>query len=757
MRILPKEVVLAEMGRRVSGLSRFDADDAPSSFIADSWANCLLGSLPFGARNAVRREYLKMRNAPHATPNFMDDRWPKANHYLHDLCVRIDRLPLPLSAGDGEIIKYAERQAKNSKELAIDGFPLSVRLAYASTLGINTDNIKFKTDEGLSQRLMCSKFWRRRLRKGLGREIESINRNELGLVSKFRQPYVSNDTLDARRSQRRRNRQMMECVEVINDLGQSFTLIDLVERSVSNPAIRRAELMARISGFERIAIECEHAGEFITLTCPSKYHARRVSGRRNPKFAGFAPDEGARYLSRVWARILTELSRNNIKVYGFRVAEPHHDGTPHWHGLFFMPKDQVQKFRQIVAKHAVREEKEELRLHYCMTQKEAKLKAKNKQESLRASGAKVPSLDSLLQTIKTEVSFWSCPPKGAFDLVRARVDFKAIDWSRGSAAGYIAKYIAKNIDGQNVHGETIGLDYEVEGRLTAAESAERVDAWASRWGIRQFQQIGGAPVTIWRELRGWDYAADGAEDVLLRASIAADIGDWGRFVEVMGGYAKSRKDQPLKLHRDPTEELNMYQEPCDNVLRGVVDVATGELAITRKMVWKMVWGGSLGGAAAPWTCVNNSTKNQIRKPQELTAESFEGVLLENDDFSIFDINEPDFSMDGYADLVQMNIESTLRDDYGQVSRLLKDFRQSTKDHSRGLEVIADVKAGYIPFEWGKPLTKPTRFSDLPAGKSSRLDYKKPASLIDQIIKSKRVLREQAAFSDMANSMQELLF
>jgi hypothetical protein len=48
-----------------------------------------------------------------------------------------------------------------------------------------------------------------------------------------------------------------------------------------------------------------------------------------------------------------------LQVYGFRVAEPQHDGTPHWHLLLFMPKERVKQVGNVPRDYAMREDSNE--------------------------------------------------------------------------------------------------------------------------------------------------------------------------------------------------------------------------------------------------------------------------------------------------------------------------------------------------------------------------------------------------------------
>lgn len=586
-------------------------------------------------------------------------------------------LPLDSSAGDDEIAADAEKTSrfasgwwnKAETRLLHDRWMAEIRLGgaekwaeYAAAArldnvrvlagkcaarGVDASDLLEKlekgkgiTVDGLVKRLSDAAWCRMRLRRVFVRMREGVLRNDVGEVGAFKGLYVSDDLLNTRRGQRRRHEGVLEAVVMINELGQSFKLGELAAKSNANPAIRRAELMVRIAGFEQIAKDVGHVGEFITLTCPSAYHARHYkSGRRNDKFNDTTPREAAAYLNCVWARIRAALKDEDIKIYGFRVAEPHHDGTPHWHGLFFMERRHVLRFRQIVALHGCRQDKEELGLRYFLSKAQMRVHAKEIQaaEKLRAAdgGGKARSVAKILDgfTVATEAEFWANADFWRIRKASPRVEFTHINWKRGSAAGYIAKYIAKNIDGKDANGDSVGVDLEALDGRSVAETAERVDAWASGWGVRQFQQIGGAPVSVWRELRRLDAASLDEGSDLMRAAVAADAGDWAKFCVVMGGIKAGRADMPVALYKEDLKMLNKYGEPGAPSVRGVIETQTGLFKISRVHEWTAVRNG---GNAAAWTCVNNCRKQKFFGDEAPNLKTLPviGTLTANEDFYV---------------------------------------------------------------------------------------------------------------------------
>jgi hypothetical protein len=419
--------------------------------------------------------------------------------------------------------------ADNYSRLCSRMHSLAARRDFATYIGVSPPRGKRVSDDGAIARLNDPLWWRRALRKTWTRSAENGLRR-IGLIRRGRDPYASEYAVRHRRAQRGRMRSYLEAHAAINEDNVQLSLLELAEHSLSNPALRRGEFMTRLRGFEELAQDHKHAALFLTLTAPSHFHAQLAKGGANPNYARAVVRDAQAWLCSMWARVRSKLRRLSIAVYGFRIAEPHHDATPHWHIVAFLPTSAVAAFSLVVSSYWLSEHGDEpgAREHRCR--------------------------------------------------------IETIDPEKGSACAYLAKYVAKNIDG-----ESIADDEDFETGQEIADSIARVDAWASVHGIRQFQQIGGAAVGIWREARRLREPVDDRD--IERARLAADAGDWRAFTYAASGDGlHAHRKTSLKLERVSTLERNRYGERRHPRIVGIRYASA--VAITRPHSWRIERAGT---------------------------------------------------------------------------------------------------------------------------------------------------------------------
>ena len=446
----------------------------------------------------------------------------------------------------------------------------------------------------------------------------------MGQVSDRASAYCSFDCVFNHQNQKKKNWDYIENHILEDDeTGEQIEMKDMVVKSQSNPKLRRMELMTRIRGIENIGNELGLSGLFLTLTAPSKYHSVKHSsvgaGYFNENWNYASPRETQEYLNGVWGKIRTKLSNSELRWFGVRVAEPHHDGTPHWHMLLWCRPEDEKAIKKIFIHYATQVDKHEL----------------------MKSGKFNPE---------------------------PRCEIKPIDPEQGSATGYIAKYISKNIDGY-------GMDDEVsdESGKSMKYNAQHVSAWASRWRIRQFQFFGGAPITTYRELRRLanidraafadyiyslergdlvrlftdaftqEYPEDfvGArfdvkrmtkddlknlliknykiesregEEQVIEAMVSADEGNVAGYNSAQGGMFVKRKNLLITNEY----EIEPYAGVYCNTLRKLKGIkALGEVILTRVKKWTITQKsgavGLSGDEIAPWSSVNNCTQEVMDK------------------------------------------------------------------------------------------------------------------------------------------------
>ena len=468
-------------------------------------------------------------------------------------------------------------------------------IAICETVGV--DCPAALTATGAVNRLLDQVWWRRVLRRKVARVVEA-GAIKLGLVNRKDGGYCSSTAIKTRRDQNARNAAMLSKTLLRNEAGQVYTLADLAKTSTANPEIRGGELMVRIRGCEEYADQAGHVGYFLTGTCPSSYHAIRLSGRGrwsrvepNPSYDGVStPRDAQGWLRDKWAKTRAQWARDGVKVYGFRVAEPHHDGTPHWHLLlWFESQEQAIQGLSTFGKYWL------------------------------SDGGDVQAVPDGERVIRF-ASLTKDHERGA---CKNRVNIKRM--YAGGAAGYVAKYVAKSIGHHDVGvqlDQANGETWEVDTR--DVKGWQRVDAWAACWGIRQFQAIGQPPVTVWREIRRvtkdqidtarlcgdkvgaavW-YAAQKVGDV---------AADWCRYMRHQGGPGLSRDAYAVQAAKRVNEVTNGYGEPITQKKVIGCQLASGRVLVSRRQSWAHV-GAEVGiqssdereALGAPWTRFNNCT------------------------------------------------------------------------------------------------------------------------------------------------------
>jgi hypothetical protein len=390
---------------------------------------------------------------------------------------------------------------------------------------------------------------------------------------------------------------MLENNIATNEDGHKWSLAELAALSVSNPAIRRGELMVRIRGLEELAKEAGYMCEFVTITCPSAMHSTlAVSGERNPAYDGTLPREAQNHLRDVWAKSRAALARAGVEYFGLRVAEPHHDGCPHWHLLIFVrPECEGEAARRAVPR----------------------LRAIVRRYALAVGGKE----------------------KGA---KQYRCKFVAIDSAKGTAAGYVAKYIAKAVGdvvvgdhgdgGAREYGSNSAIDSKSQNAIKDAVTMSPVAAWAKTHGIRQFQFFGTPPVGLWRAVRRLEVSEVESDFDLLRAWLASQkivseawkrsplradfpemenlpqhskAADYAAFVRACGGIVQWRDNIKFRVHRESPEGANRYGEPKTSKPVGVVSSSDGVVFRLPVHEWTIKRRSERIGA--PWTRFNNCT------------------------------------------------------------------------------------------------------------------------------------------------------
>jgi hypothetical protein len=207
------------------------------------------------------------------------------------------------------------------------------------------------------------------------------------------------------------------------------------------------ELYVMSLGLQELAADLKYKALFLTITAPAQYHSNPTKGYCNWNKAH--AHEAHDFIKKRWAAFGKTLANKTHQIYfsegdifGFRVVEPHRDGTPHWHVLLYLQPEKIETIKKLATKYFAHSE-------YALK----------------------------------------------IDEIRSKDE----DVNAASPTSYMCKYLIKYVGAKQFIGDVKSNGELIEDDIHAFD---KIDAWRSATRIRGFQKLGIlSGTTKWRQLR----------------------------------------------------------------------------------------------------------------------------------------------------------------------------------------------------------------------------------------------------------------
>jgi len=318
---------------------------------------------------------------------------------------------------------------------------------------------------GTSLRTQDSSVHLRKLRK-----IRKIQQEKERVISGSVKKWCSEHALREHSQQAKHYDSCLSKQCLVADNSRAFSMKDIVVKSKENSVW---EALERGNALNKICKENNWKAASITLTCPAFMH----HSSRN--WDGSTPIEQQRHLQKCFVKFRSALSALGIEEgddwLALKAAEPHLDGTVHWHLCVIASMKNMKVISELLRKYYLEEHHPEER------------------------GARQ-------RRVK-------------FEVAKDGEDSKKI-------TAYAAKFALISNLPEVLH--------KTEEHVN---NARRYAAWRKRWGIRGFSFCGLAPVGLWRECRSRYY--DSNEEMnLVKYAQAGDYFKFHMEWKKLGGHDK---------------------------------------------------------------------------------------------------------------------------------------------------------------------------------------------------------------------------